>query len=177
MHLMRLTTVFAGLAAVLTAAGIGRLAAHASVDKIGGRRHAMYIAARAHAAAGAGLILISIIPPGHLPDRGPAWLLIPIMGAIVGAACGAVIGLVCSGASPVRISDVMALAIRRPGEALRQLLDPEDLVKLGAAVRHRTTQMFEGMFEPAQRPQDAKPKVVPPPDDKAAAKPAEPPRE
>jgi hypothetical protein len=178
MHLMRLTTVFAGLAAVLTAGGIGRVAAYASVDKIGGRRHAMYMSARAHAAGGVALILISVIPPGHLPERGLHWLLIPIMGALVGAACGAVIGMVCSGASPVRIGDVMALAIKRPGEALRQLLDPEDLVKLGAAVRHRTSQMFEGIFEPAQRPTDpAKPKVIPPPDEKPAAKPAEPPRE
>src|SRR6188474_3125754 len=45
MSILRLTAVFAGVAAVLTAAGIGRLAAYASVDKPGGRRHAMYIAA------------------------------------------------------------------------------------------------------------------------------------
>jgi hypothetical protein len=179
MHILRLTTVFAGIAALFTAAGIGRLAAYASVDKIGGRRHAMFIGARAHAAASAGLILIAIIPHGHLPDRGIVWLLIPIVGALVGALCGSVIGAVCSGASPVRIGDVMALAIKKPSEALRQLLDPEDLVKLGAAVRNRTTQMFEGIFEPAQRPPgDVKPtKVMPPPAEDPKAKPAEPPRE
>src|SRR6478609_64494 len=65
MHLLRLSAVFAGVAAVLTAAGIGRLAAQASIDKIGGRRHAMFVAARAHAAASAGLILIAVIPHGH----------------------------------------------------------------------------------------------------------------
>ncbi|HSD90806.1 MAG TPA: hypothetical protein VLB44_24945, partial [Kofleriaceae bacterium] len=74
MKILRLTTVFCGLAALFTAAGVGRLTAYASVDKIGGRRHAMWIGARAHAAAGAGLIVIAIIPPGHLPERGPVWL-------------------------------------------------------------------------------------------------------
>ena len=162
MHILRLTTVFAGVAALLTAAGIGRVAAYASVDKIGGRRHAMAMAARAHAAAGAGLLTIAAIPLGHFPERGIAWLLLPIMGAAVGALCGAIIGAVCSGPSPVRIGDLMGLAIRRPSEALRQLLDPEDLVKLGAAVRHRTTRVFEGIFEPAEKPPSEKPESKPP---------------
>lgn len=170
MHILRVTTVFAGVASLLTAAGIGRLAAYASVDKIGGRRHAMMIAARAHAAAGAALMMIAAIPHGHFPEHHLPWLLIPIMGAVVGALCGAIIGVVCSGPSPVRIADLMGLAIRRPSEALRQLLDPEDLVKLGAAVRHRTTRVFEGIFEPAQKP------PVPPPTP-PTDKPAEPPRE
>jgi hypothetical protein len=157
MHILRLTAVFAGIAALLTAAGIGRVAAHASVDKIGGRRHAMRVAAQAHAAAGAGLLVIATIPQGHLPEHVLGWLAIMAMGALVGAGCGAVIGVVCGGAAPVRIGDVMAAAIKRPSEALRQLLDPEDLIKLGAAVRHRTSQMLGGMFEPAQRPPEDKP--------------------
>lgn len=174
MKILRLTTVFCGIAALFTAAGIGRLTAHASVDKIGGRRHAMWIGARAHAAAGAGLIVIAVIPHGHLPEPGAVWLAIPGIGLLVGALCGAVIGAVCGGAAPVRIGDVMALAIKRPGEALRQLLDPEDLIKLGHAVRHRTTQMFEGIFEPSQRP-PAKPDSTKPPVE--PTKPVEPPRE
>lgn len=156
MHLLRLTAVFAGVAALLTAAGVGRLAAHASIDKIGGRRHAAFVAARAHAVAGAGLVLIAVIPHGHLPDRGPLWLWIPAVGLAVGAVCGATIGLVCGGAAPVKITDVMAIAIKRPTDALRSLLDPEDLLKLGAAVRHRTTQVLGGMFEPAERPPEDK---------------------
>src|SRR5262247_3171475 len=80
MRILRLTTVFVGIAAVLTAAGIGRLAAHASVDKIGGRTHAVAVAARAHAAASAGLILIAAIPHGHLPEHVIVWLVIPIVG-------------------------------------------------------------------------------------------------
>jgi hypothetical protein len=196
MKILRLTAVFGGIAALLTAAGVGRLAAHASVDKIGGRRHAMRVAAEAHAAAGAGLLLIATIPHGHLPEGVLGWLAIFAMGAVVGAGIGAVIGGVCGGAAPVRIGDVMAMAIKRPGEALRQLLDPEDLIKLGAAVRQRTTQMLGGMFEPAERPPaekppeqlalgsthgpkpgDAPPVIAKPAEPPHSVKPAEPPRE
>ena len=166
MRFLRLTAVFAGVASVLTAAGIGRLAAHASIDRIGGRRHAIVVAARAHAVAGAGIIIIAAIPQGHLPLHPAVWIAFPLIGACVGACCGAVIGIVCGGAAPVGIAEVMAIA-RTPGAALRQLLDPEDLQKIGAAVRHRTTQMFGGMFEPAQRP----------PEDPKAAEPPPPPKQ
>jgi hypothetical protein len=152
MKILRFTTLFAGIAAVLTAAGVGRVAAHASVDKIGGRRHAIRVAAQTHAAAGGGLLLIAVIPHGHLPESAFGYLGILLLGAIIGAGCGAAVGAVCGGAAPVRIGDVMATVIKRPSEALRQLLDPEDLLKLGAAVRQRTTQMLGGMFEPAARP-------------------------
>jgi hypothetical protein len=154
MRILRLTTVFAGIAAVFTAAGIGRLAAHASIEKHGGRRRAMWVGARAHAAASAGLIMIAAIPHGHLPITKLGWLALPAMGAVVGAACGMIIGGVCGAASPVKIGDVLGAAIKRPSEALRQLLDPEDLIKLGAAVRNRTVHMFEGIFEPAERRPD-----------------------
>jgi hypothetical protein len=171
MHILRLTAVFAGVAALFTAAGVGRVAAYASVDKIGGRKHAVRIAAQTHAAAGAGLVLIATIPQGHLPEGVLGWIAIMLMGAVVGAGCGAVIGMVCGGAAPVRIGDVMAAAIKRPSEALRQLLDPEDLIKLGAAVRHRTTQMTQiigGMFEPAERPPDDKTAPPAPPEKQLA---------
>lgn len=172
MHILRLTAVFAGVAALFTAAGVGRVAAYASVDKIGGRKHAVRVAAQTHAAAGAGLVLIATIPQGHLPEGALGWIAIMLMGAVVGAGCGAVIGMVCGGAAPVRIGDVMAAAIKRPSEALRQLLDPEDLIKLGAAVRHRTTQMTQmigGMFEPAEPPPDDKPPLAPAPPEKQLA--------
>ncbi len=161
MTILRLTAVFAGIAALLTAGGIGRLAAQAGQL---GRPRAVIVAARAHATAGAGLVLIAAIPHGHLPSHHWHWLAFPLMGAVIGAGCGALIGLVCGGAAPIGFSDVFALA-RTPGAALRQLLDPEDLVKLGAAVRQRTTHLFEGIFEPAKRPpaDDKKP----PPDRRA----------
>jgi hypothetical protein len=153
MRIMRLTTVFAGVAALFTAGGVGRLAAYASID--GGRRRAVFVAARAHAVASAGLVLIAAIPHGQLPGRSLAWLALPAGGAVVGAACGALIGLVCSGAAPVDLADVWSLA-RLPSAALRSWLDPRELVRLGAAVRHHTSHLFEGMFDPAPPP--------PPPD-------------
>lgn len=149
MRILRLTTVFAGVAAVFTAGGIGRLAAYASIN--GGRRRATLVAARAHAAASAGLVVIAAIPHGQLPGRSLAWLALPAAGMVVGAACGAVIGLVCGGTAAVELGDVWSLA-RRPSEALRSWLDPRELVRLGAAVRHRTSHLFEGLFDPAPRP-------------------------
>jgi hypothetical protein len=154
MRILRLTTLFAGIAAVFTAGGIGRLAAHASIEKHGGRRRAMWVAGRAHAAASAGLIMIAAIPHGSLPITKLGWLALPAMGAVVGGLCGMIIGGVCGAATPVKIGDVLGAAIKRPSEALRQLLDPEDLIKLGAAVRNRTVHMFEGIFEPAERRPD-----------------------
>jgi hypothetical protein len=97
--------------------------------------------------AGVALILIAAIPHGHLPERVFGWLPIVLMGVLVGAWCGAVIGAICGNTGPVRIGDVMAAAIKRPGEALRSLLDPEELIKLGAAVRQRTTHMLESLSE------------------------------
>jgi len=152
MRIMRLTTVFAGVAALFTAGGIGRLAAYASID--GGRRRAVFVAARAHAVASAGLVLIAAIPHGQLPGHSLAWLAFPVGGAVVGVACGALIGLVCSGPAPVDLSDVWSLA-RLPSVALRHWLDPRELVRLGAAVRHHTSHLFEGMFDPAPPPPTA----------------------
>jgi hypothetical protein len=149
MRIMRLTTVFAGVAAIFTAGGIGRLSAYASID--GGRRRAVFVAARAHAAASAGLVLIAALPHGQLPGRSLAWLGFPAAGVVAGAACGALIGLVCGGPAPVELSDVWSLA-RRPSVALRSWLDPRELVRLGAAVRHHTSHLFEGMFDPAPPP-------------------------
>src|SRR5688572_21055413 len=59
MQIIRLTAAFAGIAALLTAGGIGRLAAHAAVE---GRGRSIWVAARAHAVASAGLVIIAAIP-------------------------------------------------------------------------------------------------------------------
>jgi hypothetical protein len=149
MRVLRITAVFTGIAALLTAGGIGRLAATTASEH--GRPRAISVATRAHAAATAGLVVIAAIPHGRLPLHHVAWIVPPLFGALAGAACGAVIGTVCTGATPVGIGDVLSLA-KRPSEALRQLLSPDDLLRFGAALRQRTSQMFEGMFEPAQRP-------------------------
>lgn len=148
MRLVRLTAVFAGIAAVLTAAGVGRLAANASID--GGRRRAIIVAARAHAAASIGLLIIAAVPHGQLPESHAGWLVYPLAGLVVGALTGALIGSVCGGAAPLTLGDVLSIA-RRPTEALRQLVDPEDLVRVGSRLRARTTHLFEGLFEPGPK--------------------------
>ncbi len=156
MRILRLTAVFAGVAAVLTAAGIGRLAAWASVDAIGGRRHAIAVAAKAHAVASIVLVIIAMVPNGHLPDHAHGWIWVPFVAAPIGAICGVIIGAICGGAAPVHIADVMALA-RTPGHALAQLLDPKDLAKLGTRVRSKTQQILHGVFDPAdKRPEENK---------------------
>ena len=73
------------------------------------------------------------------------------VGALVGATCGLAIGVVCGGAAPINILDMLALA-RTPTAKLRHLLDPEDLVRIASLVRSRTTQVFHTMFDPAERP-------------------------
>lgn len=172
MRLLRFTALFCGAAALLTAGGIGRLAASVAVER--GRRRAIYVAARAHAVAGAGLVLIATIPHGSLPDRGWGWAVPPAVGLAAGALCGALVGVVCSRPRTIR----MAALTRRPTEALRQLLDPEDLVRLGSALRARTSTLFEGIFEPAApppaepAPEAAAPPPSPPPPAPEVAAPA-----
>ena len=159
MRIFRLTAVFAGVAALLTAGGIGRLAAYAvfegaaAGDDLGRRRRrAIFRAARAHAAASAGLVIIAAVPHGHLPAAPAGWLAFPAAGLVSGAIAGAIIGLVCSSQTAlVQLSDVWSLA-RKPRVALRHLIDAEELARLGAALRTRTTNLFDGIFEPAPPP-------------------------
>ncbi|HEX4416415.1 MAG TPA: hypothetical protein VH165_00890, partial [Kofleriaceae bacterium] len=108
MRIVRLTTVFVGAAALFTAGGIGRLAAYASLD--GGRRRAMFVAARAHAVASIGLVIIAAIPHGQLPGKSPAWLAFVAGGLFTGAVCGVFIGFVCGGNASVELSEVWSLA-------------------------------------------------------------------
>jgi hypothetical protein len=174
MRFMRLTTVFCGIAALFTAGGIGRLAAQGTVD--GGRKRAVFVAMRAHAAAGVGLLIIAAVPHGHLPVTPWEWVLLASAGLVPGAVCGVIIGFVCGGVTPVGLADVWSLA-QRPSEALRQLLDPRDLVKLGAALRTRTTHLFEGIFDPAPLPPKPTTERQTGDPENGAAKPAEPPSE
>lgn len=164
LRIMWLTGLFAGIAAIFTAGGIGRLAAQLVVDR--GRKRALVRAACAHAIAGAGLVVIATIPHGGLPLDRWGWVELAAIGLLPGAVCGLAIGLVCSSASPVGLADVWSLTVSRPSGAIRQLLDPRDLVKLGNALRTRTSTLFDGIFEPAQKR---------PPESTPEPKPAEPP--
>jgi hypothetical protein len=91
---IRMATLFTGLPAVLTAGGIGRLAAQASTMPRG-RREAVLRAVRTQAVAGAGLCLIAAIPHGHLPANPAHWIWIGLAGAATGAGAGALIGMIC----------------------------------------------------------------------------------
>jgi len=163
MPVMRLAAVFTGVAALLTAGGIGRLAAYTTVEK--GRRRAIIVAARTHAVATAGLVVIAAIPHGHIDFSKLSWLALPMLGLVAGALCGAVIGSVCTGTTAVGLADVWSVTMK-PTEALRSLLSPADLVRLGSALRTRTSTLFEGLFDPAPKAPVDEPKPEPPkPDD------------
>jgi hypothetical protein len=116
-------------------------------------------------------VLIAAIPHGHLPEARSQWAYMMAMGAATGAVCGALIGVVCGGAANA-LGNVVALA-RRPTEVLQAILYPEQLVKLGAAVRTRTTTLFEGLFDPAP-PAPSTPPARPPRAKTAPVEPAKP---
>lgn len=95
---LRLVMLFAGLPALATAGGVGRLAAEASLE--GGRRRAMWVAGRAMAVGGVGLVIIGAIPCEVTPLEWPGWVVLAVIGLGVGAAAGTVIGLACGGPVP-----------------------------------------------------------------------------
>jgi hypothetical protein len=86
--------VFAGLPAVLTTGGIGRLAARAG--RPGEPRRAFRGALAAlppFAVAGAGLVILTVVPLGALPQGGLGWALTCAAGIVAGALAAAVLGL------------------------------------------------------------------------------------
>ena len=118
----------------------------------------MFVAARAHAAASAGLVLIAMIPHGHLPERRVGVARDPAARAsIAGALCGALIGAVCGGAAPVGLADVLVARDASRARRCASCSIPRISCKLGAALRTRTTHLFEGIFEPAPPPPKAEP--------------------
>lgn len=146
MLIVRMTSLFAGLPALLTSGGIGRLAAYESVKR--SRREAIARVAGVHALAGVMLTFIAALPHGYLPRSPWQWIALAVAGGAAGALCGAAIGSMCTGAPPRQVTEMISL-VRRPGVTLRQLIDTEDLGRIGAAVRHRATQMFDGLLDPA----------------------------
>ncbi len=158
MHLLRLTATFAGVAALLTAGGIGRVAANASIRGRGGRLRSTYVAAATHAVAGIGLAVIAAVAGELFTPAHATWIWTGMAGLVAGATCGALVGVTCGGASPIRATDLYALA-RKPTDALFQILDPEDLVRLGTKVKDRATQvttnLVDGLFDPAELPPDS----------------------
>ena len=97
-EVLRLTVVFAGPATLLTAGGVGRLAAEAGATR--GRRYAAWVGGRTLGLAGAALATLAAIPLGDLPQRWPGWTALMATGAGVGAAGGVLIGWVVGGPMP-----------------------------------------------------------------------------
>lgn len=158
MHLLRLTATFAGVAAVLTAGGVGRVAANASIRGRGGRLRSIYVAAATHAVAGIGLAVIAAVAGELFTPAYASWIWTGVAGVGAGAVCGALVGVNCGGPSPIRATDLLALA-KKPTDALFQILDPDDLVRLGTKVKDRATQvttnLVDGLFDPAELPPDS----------------------
>lgn len=152
MEIVRTTTLFAGLPALLTAGGLGRLAAHECTRR--SRRGAILYTCAVHAVAGVLLVLIAAIAQDLWPTSPSAWLALGGVGALAGAAAGAAVGAVCAGATPRQVTDVLSL-VKLPAATLRQLIESEDLGRFGAAVRHRASLVFDGLLEPAApRPEE-----------------------
>jgi hypothetical protein len=146
MLVIRMTTVFVGLPALITAIGIGRLAASERLRR--GRNGSIARAALVHGLAGILLTLIAALPHAAMPTTVASWSALIAMGALAGAICGAGIGVVCTGSTPRQVSEVLSL-VTRPGVTLRQIIDSEDLGRIGAAVRQRASLMFDGLLDPA----------------------------
>jgi hypothetical protein len=143
---VRLVSIFAGLPALATAGGVGRLAAEASLE--GGRPRAMWVAGRAMAVGGAGLVIIGAIPCEVTPLDWPGWVILALVGLVVGAASGAVIGLACGGPVP----------------SLTELgVWPQDGGTLGRAVERVVTRAMRRRRASTARPADAPPGDPPPP--------------
>lgn len=152
MEIVRTTTLFAGLPALITAGGLGRLAAHECAQR--SRRGAILHTCAVHALASMLLVLIAAIAQDLWPTSGLRWVALASAGALAGASAGAAIGVVCAGATPRQVTDVLSL-VKLPAATLRQLIDSEDLGRLGAAVRHRASLVFDGLLEPAApRPEE-----------------------
>lgn len=147
MTVVRMTSLFVGLPALITAGGLGRLSAYESVRWT--RQEAIARVAGVHALAGFLLTFIAALPHGYLPQSLLDWVVLVLVGMGAGTICGAAIGVMCTGAPPRQMSEMISL-VKRPGVTLRQLIESEDLGRIGAAVRHRASLMFDGLLEPAE---------------------------
>ena len=86
--------VFAGFPALLTGAGVGRLAARAATvnQPEPDSRYAGKVGARQMAMAGGGLIILAALPLGNPPEGIFGWIGLVLLGAVSGWVCGTVVG-------------------------------------------------------------------------------------
>lgn len=123
-EIIRLVVVFAGIPAIVTTGGVGRLAAQASDDR--GRRRAIWVAARALAMGGAAVMIVAVIPAGVIPAGPWGWVALGAVGAAIGAFAGVLLGLACSGEMPTLVelgvwpADQVGRTFEKVGRAVRR---------------------------------------------------------
>jgi hypothetical protein len=94
-----LALIFAGLPAFLTGGGVARLVAHrlAERDPLGGGRlvpvRALAVGAAAMALCGVGLMLLTVVPLGGLPERPVKWWPLGAAGIGIGIVTGLAIAV------------------------------------------------------------------------------------
>lgn len=86
-----LALVFAGLPAFLTGGGVARLVAHRLAEEPSG--HAWTTAAAPMAIAGVGLLLLTAVPTGGLPEKPAQWWPLGVAGLLAGFVTGVAIAL------------------------------------------------------------------------------------
>lgn len=95
--------VFGGLPGILSAGGVGRVAARTAVaPRRGGTGWSILVSAAACTVIGAGVVILSVVPLGEVPTTSERWLWITGFGGGAGLMCGIMIGLWVSYGSPQR---------------------------------------------------------------------------
>ena len=91
--ILQFTTIFAGVPAAVTGAGVARLCARKSTDTFEkSSRRAVKSGALVNGIAGVGLIVIAALPHGHIPTSIGGLIAVGLGGAIAAAIGGGLIG-------------------------------------------------------------------------------------
>src|SRR5688572_3205202 len=96
-RIARLSAMFAGFPAFLSGGGAARLVAHRLAEGSSEPRRALLLGAAAMAVAGSGILVLTAVPSGAMPDTSLAWASVvgagAISGGLTGLAIGALIGM------------------------------------------------------------------------------------
>ncbi len=97
-RVVELALMFAALPAALTAGGVARFAGReALLSDEPSVAVACKAGAKVFAPAGVGLVLLTALPLGKLPEQSWLWIWIAVVGALTGALAGVAIGRVAMG--------------------------------------------------------------------------------
>jgi hypothetical protein len=93
-----MAAIFAGLPGFITGGGVARLVAHRLVESAApSTGRAVALGAAAMALGGIGMVVLTAVPLGGLPEQSVAWWPLGAAGAAVGAITGAAIGVLAGG--------------------------------------------------------------------------------